>query len=216
MTAAAITYNRPVLSIVSNLFDAAGLRRNHYWCRGPHPKGNQWSLLSIINCSLDYLIRLKTLISSTRRWSGIFCSYFQMISQSVVIYFIFKQIAKIEKCHVLWRATWNQPEGWVGQLCNRHKEPHRVDDSGRDRLLTGMHLSDSRLLFCSFVIRSPIYSLHNSFTSKCSATNLILIHPLPSNSFIHSKISIAPIQVHCYSEALPTPAWSKRTVLRRR
>ena len=32
--------------------------------------------------------------------------------------------------------------------------------------------------------------------------------------FIHSKLSIAPIQVHYYSEALPTPARSTRTVLR--
>ena len=35
-------------------------------------------------------------------------------------------------------------------------------------------------------------------------------------SFIHPKISIAPLQVHYYSEALPTPTRSKRTVLRRR
>jgi len=34
------------------------------------------------------------------------------------------------------------------------------------------------------------------------------------HSFIHSNISIAPLQVHYYSEALPTPARSKRTVLR--
>src|SRR6218665_2221980 len=33
--------------------------------------------------------------------------------------------------------------------------------------------------------------------------------------FIHSKISIAPLHIHYYSEAPPTPVRSKRTVLKR-
>ena len=36
-----------------------------------------------------------------------------------------------------------------------------------------------------------------------------------SNAFIHSKISVAHLQVPYYSEALTTPGQSKRKVLRR-
>src|SRR6218665_1095369 len=38
----------------------------------------------------------------------------------------------------------------------------------------------------------------------------IQLHNYMSYSFIHSKISIVPLRVHYYSEALPTPARSKR------
>lgn len=51
----------------------------------------------------------------------------------------------------------------------------------------------------------------NLIAQKCyvlSKEDLLTIH-----SYIPSRISIAPFQVHYYSEVLPTPAPSKRTVL---